>query len=330
MRGGSREGFHPRDRDREARTTFDRRRSRSPPRFARHENDSYRRRSPSPPRRAPLDADRLDIPRRYGSDIPDVQLLLLQEVDREFVAWVQRAFHDRGLKTDVMFLNPRFPRDALVQRQVIEGVHAIVDLDYAAQAQSKLSIQVFIRSGNSNVRFELYQGIDPTVAAELVLREKQQSAPSPVQPVQPVQPPAAYPPQNNYSSAYPYPYPHASGPSVPVQPAAPAPDLASMVGQLDNTALQALLASLQTGQVAAPQQAPHPGFAPQAPAVDIGFLLGNLRNVATGQQGVPGAHGYGSAPAYFPPGPGPISPTGGVADTAMVQNIMDQLKRAAR
>ncbi|KAM7204294.1 hypothetical protein V8F20_003707 [Naviculisporaceae sp. PSN 640] len=345
-RNGNRDGFYSRDRD--SGPAYNRRRSRSPPppRFSKFDNDSYRRRSPSPHRRASVESDQLDIPRRYGNDIPDVQLLLLQEVERDFVGWVQRAFNDRGLKTDVMFLNPRFPRDALVRRQVLEGVHAIVDLDYAAQAQGKLSIQVFSRSGGSNVRFESYQGIDPTIAAELVLREKSKPIISPVQPQVPYQHVpqygSGYPadPAAGYPYPYPHPHPQAPPPAIPSQPAAPpAADLASMVGQLDNNALQALLASLQTNQTIAPHQHAMPGYpaaGAQAPQVDVNLLLGNLRNAAASQPAVPpAAQGYGHTPGYMSAGAaGPVSPTGpgvGAApNAAIVQTIMDQLKRAAQ
>ncbi|KAM7221880.1 hypothetical protein V8F06_002631 [Rhypophila decipiens] len=337
VRNGNRDGFYPRDR--EVGNALDRRRSRSPPRFSRFENDSYRRRSPSPPRRAATaESDHLDLPRRYGNDIPDVQLLLLQEVDRDFVSWVQRVFNDRGLKTDVMFLSPRFPRDALVRRQVLEGVHAIVDLDFAAQTHAKLSIQVFSRSGGANVRFESYQGLEPSIAAELVLREKSKPIVSPVQPQAPY---PRMPYSSGYpadpSAGYPYPYPH---PQAPPPPAVAQPDLASMVGQLDNTSLQALLASLQTNQAPmGPQHGAHPGYhptaaGPQVPQVDINLLLGNLRNAAASQPVAvpPTAHqGYAHAPGYMSAG-GPVSPTGVGAppNAAIVQNIMDQLKRAAQ
>ncbi|KAK7941404.1 uncharacterized protein PG986_013791, partial [Apiospora aurea] len=121
-------------------------RSRSPSSY----NGGYRRRSPSPRYRGPptTEAD-LDIPRRYAGDVPDVQLLLLQEVDRDFVTWVQRSFAERGLKVDVMFLNPR------------------------AQSIAKIPLQVFDRSaGRHNARFDQYQDLDPAIAAELVARAK--------------------------------------------------------------------------------------------------------------------------------------------------------------
>ncbi|GAB1317555.1 nuclear polyadenylated RNA-binding protein 3 [Madurella fahalii] len=334
---GSRDGLYSRDRDLNG-AGHERRRSRSPARFIRYDNESYRRRSPSPHRRAPSDGDRLDIPRRYGPDVPDVQVLLLQEVSRDFVSWVQAAFHNRGLKTDVMYLNPRFPREAVVQRQVIEGVHAIVDLDYTAQSQGRIPIQVFIRSGSSSVRFEVYQGIDPTVAAQLVLREKSPAGPHLAQSR------PAYAP-SNYGQSYPteappvgYPYSYSQPAALPTQsqPVAPTPDLASMVGQLDNSALQALLASLQTPQAGHVQPGMAP--APQAAHIDVNALLGNLRNAAAAQAlPAPGVPTYGAAPAYASPMGGTI-PSGhsGVAglgggDTAQqVQTIIDQLKRAAQ
>ncbi|KAL2260178.1 hypothetical protein VTK26DRAFT_5911 [Humicola hyalothermophila] len=360
---GSRSGRDgPYSRDREFGGSHERRRSRSPPRYSRYgEEASYRRRSPSPHRRAPVDSDRLDLPHRFGADVPDVQILLLQEVSREFVSWVQGPFHNRGLKTDVMYLNPRFPRDAVVQRQVVEGVHAIIDLDYTAQAQGKIPLQLFIRSGGSSVRFEVYQNIDPPVAVELVLRERSQSVQS--------RPPPQYPP-TNYSQHYPtegappagYPYqypPQLAAPAAPVapvapvaqaQPAAPATtDLASMVGQLDNSALQALLASLQQNpqapaasvqghHAAMPTQQPA-GVAPPAaaPQIDMNALLGNLRNAAAAAAPAPApAPSYGAAPppAYAPPvahaGMPAAGGMGGVDTAQHVQTIIDQLKRAAQ
>jgi hypothetical protein len=267
------------------------------------------------------------MPRRFGADVPDVQILLLQEVSRDFVGWVQGAFHNKGLRTDVMYLNPRFPRETVLQRQVAEGVHAIVDLDYGAQTKGKIPIQVFIRSGGSSVRFELYQDVDPPIAAELVLREKSQPAAHLAQPQAHYAPPSySHPPHAQPPPAgYPY-YPQHAAPHAQPQPAPAGPDLASMVGNLDNTALQALLASLQTPQPGAAQAYPGvpPAGMPQAAQIDMNALLGNLRNAAAAQPAPPS---YGApAPAYAAPVPGGY---GGVDPAQQVQTIMDQLKRAA-
>ncbi|KAK3290681.1 uncharacterized protein B0H64DRAFT_378478 [Chaetomium fimeti] len=325
---GSRDGHYPRDRG------FDghqRRRSRSPARFNRYGGDDpYRRRSPSPHRRAPSDGDRFDLPRRFGADVPDVQILLLQEVSREFVGWVQGAFHNKGLKTDVMYLNPRFPRETVLQRQVVEGVYAIVDLDYGAQTKGKIPIQVFIRSGGSSVRFELYQDVDPPIAAELVGREKSQSAAHLAQPQTAYAPNHyAHPPQAQAPpSGYPYQYPQQAVLPAQPQPAPPGADLASMVGGLDNSALQTLLASLQNPQPGAPQT--YTGIpaasAPQAAQIDMNALLGNLRSAAAAQ---PASPSYGTAPSYGVPMGAAPGGYGGMDPAQQVQTIMDQLKRAA-
>ncbi|KAL1835995.1 hypothetical protein VTJ49DRAFT_5708 [Mycothermus thermophilus] len=352
-----RQGRSPSPRRNDPRGHFGRRRSRSPPRFGRYGDDGYRRRSPSPHRRTPSNADQFDLPRRFGPDVPDVQILLLQEVMRDFVAWVQGAFHTKGLRTDVMYLNPRFPRETVVQRLAAEGVHGIVDLDYAAQSKGKIPIQVFNGSGGSNVRFELYQDIDPPIAAELVIREKSQShaAHPPAQPPNPyAQPPAAH--YGHQPAGYPpYPYPpHPTAPVAAVPPAQPPhgaappaqqpaqPDLANIVGSLDNQALSALLAQLQTSQAqpAAPQGYPSAGAQPAAPAaphqqppIDMNALLGNLRSVAAAQQ----PQQQAQQPTGYPPAAAPgYSSAGGAygappVDAAQqVQSIMEQLKRAAQ
>ncbi|KAK3689879.1 hypothetical protein B0T22DRAFT_376282 [Podospora appendiculata] len=345
---GSRDGFFPRDREPSS-STFGRR-SRSPPRYGRANGDSYRQRSPSPRRRAPSDGDRLDIPRRYGAAVPDVQMLLRGEVSRDFVAWVQHAFHERGLKTDVMFLSPRFPREALVQRQVLEGVHAIIDLELTAQTKNKIPVQIFKRSGGASAQFELYQDLDPATAAALVEREKSQSAPQLIQsgPVYPTNN-YAHPYPTGPSNGYPYQYPQAASQAPPPahpQPLGGMPDVANWVGQLDNTGLQALLASLQTSQGVITNQGSHPSMsgnfqppgAPQAAQIDINTLLGNLRNGAAAHTPMTGIT-YGSAQAYGQNGaamPGihnaPVGMAGyGGADTAQqVQTIIDQLKRATQ
>jgi len=335
-RRGGRNGFGSRGRELEG---YDRRRSRTPPRFGRNGPGSYRTRSPSPQRRSQPDGG-LDLPRRYGAAVPDVQFLLLQEVPREFVAWVQRPFNDRGLKTDVMFLSPRFPRDAVVQRQILEGVHAIVELDYNAQLQRTIPIQVFRRLPNDTVRFDQYQNLEPPVAVEIVIREKaSHPAPAPSYPHagygQPSYPQnaAAAPPAANYG----HPYHNGAVAPAPVQPVAPAIDLRGMVGQLDNASLQALLASIQQPSQAA---AAYPGSSAnlaQAPPPDINAIFANLQST-TANQAIPpagygGAANYGANPAYMAPGPAASNAGGfggGDAVDQQVQTILGQLRRVAQ
>jgi hypothetical protein len=211
------------------------------------------------------------------------------QLDRNFVSWVEGELVGRGLKTEVMFLSPRLNLEAIIRRQVLEGVHAVSQLDMRAQNSSKIPLRVFDRqAGASNVRFNEYQDLEPKIAAELVLRAKQTQAPTPTygQPPAPTYPQAptpqySQPPAPAYAAPYPQPpAPAYAAPQPQPQYAQPqpyqqalasaaTPDLAKLVGQLDNATLQQLLGSMST-----PQQ---PQNAPAANAsIDLASLLGRL------------------------------------------------------
>lgn len=71
-----------------------------------------------------------------------------------FIFHVENAFRNRGLRVDVLVLGPRIPLNAAVQRQIKEGVLAVVRLSRPNQFSRKIPLQVFDRSGGSdNVRF---------------------------------------------------------------------------------------------------------------------------------------------------------------------------------
>lgn len=89
----------------------------------------------------------------------------MQELDRGFVSWVEGEFRARGVKVETMFLSPRLPLDAVIRRQILEGVHAVSQLDMRSQNSSKIPLQVFDRQGGANnVRFDEYRDLDPRIA----------------------------------------------------------------------------------------------------------------------------------------------------------------------
>ncbi|OAA49634.1 Nucleotide-binding, alpha-beta plait [Metarhizium rileyi] len=309
-------------------------RSRSPA-YGRTDRDAYRRRSPSPQGR-PRTETELDIPRRYGVDVPDVQIILQPDVNRDFVNWIEGAFKVKGLKSQVMYLHPRFPKDQVIQRQAAEGVHGVVDLDLRAQNLGRVPVQVFDRSaGSNNVRFDQYVDLDPGTAAEVILRAKSSAAPA------------------NYDQGYagngayvnPYGAQHqqpgfgrgqqpAAYPLQPQQqPPGSAADIAALVGQVDNATLQRLLSTIQ-GQAATPPAAgsyPHSAVShtTHSPQVDIQAILGSLGGTAPQQLAPPQASPYG--PPYGGPQPNGGSNQGAGGNNgdaaSQVQNIMAQLAR---
>lgn len=275
----------------------DRRRSRSRSPYGRMET-RYRERSPSPRSREAMEDASLSIPRREPRDVPDVQIILLEQLDRQFVSWVESEMRGRGIKVEVMFLSPRLPLQAVIRRQIMEGVQAVSKLDLRSQNMSKVSLQLFDRSGGpSAIRFDEYQDLDPKIAAELVLRAKNDKSqvfnPPPFVP--PQQPQYQPPPMQTYQP-----------PPISAPAQAGNPNLSSVVGSLDNATLQMLLGTLTANaQVQAPSQ-PHLQMPPQQhnppaaqgnAAIDLTNLLNNLQQ--NQQRGPPQQQQQYQVPAQY-------------------------------
>lgn len=237
-----------------------------------------------------------------------------------------------------MYLHPRIPKEQVIQQQVAEGVHAVVELDLRTQSLGRIPVQAFDRSaGMSNVRYDQYVDLDPNTAAEVILRAKTSGAANYSQSYGGAGgytnayngPPQQQPQQATYQAQQPY-------PPTQAQASQSAAELAGLMGQVDNTTLQRLLTSIQatpTGGVSGvPATALRPGVAPPAAAnqqLDIQAILGTLNGNAAGQQqGLPQSpYGtpYGAAHAMPNSGTPQTGPNGEAA--AQVQNIMAQLAR---
>ena len=250
-----------------------RQRSRSPPRYG---NGGARYRSPSPRGGREVDNDDLPLPRRAPRDVPDVQIIVLEQLDRDFIGWIEKAFSSRGVRVDVLLLSPRLSEQAVVRRQITEGVIAVSKLTAANQISAKINLQVFDRRGGvNNVKFEEYDGLDPGVCVELVLRAKASA-----------NPPAPTPSYGGYGSAAPaygappppvqYGYGQTAQQPPPVQYGAPPPgygpgygqpasqlappaggsappNLQNLITSLDPSGLQNLLSAMNQQTPATPQ-----------------------------------------------------------------------------
>lgn len=223
----------------------------------------------------------MPLPKRDPSSVPDVQLIVLDHLEREFVAWVEQAFSTRGLRVDSLLLSPRLSEQAVVRRQIVEGVVAVSKMTRANQGSSKIGLQIFNRRGGANnVSFEEYENLDPSICAELVLRAKSANAPS-----------------HNYSSA--------SG------------GYGNQQFSGSNQQQSSYSYGSQFTQPGFPHQAP-PGFsqgpamrsnAPQVPP-NLQHLITNLNSndlqnllsAMNPQSGGTGSSGIGSAQSPFPPG----------------------------
>jgi hypothetical protein len=101
------------------------------------------------------DEDDLPLPRRFPRDVPDVQIIAVEDISRDFIGYVESFFKKRGLRTDALFLSARLPEDAVMRRQIIEGVLAVIRLTRINQLTGKIPVRMFDRSaGAENVKFE--------------------------------------------------------------------------------------------------------------------------------------------------------------------------------
>ena len=75
--------------------------------------------------------------------------------NRGFIAHIENIFKDRGIRCDVLLLSPRLSEQAVIKRQILEGVSCVVRLTRMSIATGKLSLQLFDRRhGQGDVRFE--------------------------------------------------------------------------------------------------------------------------------------------------------------------------------
>ncbi|OQO08156.1 hypothetical protein B0A48_06950 [Cryoendolithus antarcticus] len=255
------------------RDTRDRYRDRSPEQYGRNGRSDYGR-SADPD-------DELPLPRRAPGNVPDVQILVLDSLHRDFTAWVQGIFEQQGLKVETLILSTRLDPDQVIRRQLLEGVLAVCRLDRNHQNSGKVDLRVFNRSaGAMNVTYDDYDNQDPQICAALALRAKQQSQ-AQVQQRPPPQQYNGYQPPSQYSAAPPlqqqqhyptYPpqlpqqsYPYAPAPSSyppqatypqPTSQQAPSqpPNLQQLITNLDPAGLQSLLSAM--GQQQPPAQTP--------------------------------------------------------------------------
>lgn len=80
---------------------------------------------------------------------------LMLTVSRNFLMYVDKGFKEQGIRTDTLFLSPRMTLAAVLRRQILEGVQAVMRLTRQSQLTGKVPLQIFDRRGGTgNVSFE--------------------------------------------------------------------------------------------------------------------------------------------------------------------------------
>lgn len=327
------------------------RRSPSPPRGYRRDDRTVSRNGPrspmygssynTPQPAAYDDEANLPYPRRDPRNVPDIQLIVIDTVDQAFINWIEDGFKRKGLSAATTWLNQRTPLQAVVKRQIVEGVQAVVKISSSHQVRSKIPLQVFDRgAGSSNVTFNEYADLDVPIAADLVLQARRRERGGLQPPLPPQYPPSLYQPQSPYAVS-----PNTStGTASPWGP--PAPPQFPPLSQQHLHPYQ----NPQQQQYRPPPQSPYFNTPQSATAQspNLQDLLANLKG-GTAPPTPQSAHSagqphtpYGQPHQQFPYGhppqppqygqysqpPGPQQQQSGQPQN--VQHIMDQLARYQR
>jgi len=81
-------------------------------------------------------------------------LLYVANYSSDFIRYVEDTFRTQNLRVNVLIMSPRLSEAAVVRRQIVEGVLAIVRLDAGSLAKGNVNVQIFDRRlGAGNVQF---------------------------------------------------------------------------------------------------------------------------------------------------------------------------------
>ncbi|KAJ3176987.1 hypothetical protein HDU87_004702 [Geranomyces variabilis] len=233
-RGSDRHGHRrdsPRRRRRSASVSPDRKASKwGPPDVGRREVVL-----PTPTMSAPPVATGVfSLASRTGSAVPECQIIVLSDMDRNYIGQVEAIIRNAGIKADVINMNAGMSVHDIVYQMMAEGCRGVLFLERKHAVSKTCSLQIF-QVGNTVAE---YENVNPEIAALLLIRDRS------VRPV--IQPALPAGPQNNIASVL------ATLLGQQAQPQAAAAGAAG--GGMDAQMLVTLMATLQQQQQQQQQQ----------------------------------------------------------------------------
>ncbi|KAI8913095.1 hypothetical protein DFJ77DRAFT_67694 [Powellomyces hirtus] len=117
---------------------------------------------------APVGSGVYPLPLRMVPNVPECQIIVLTEMDRNYVNQVEYTVRNAGIKVDVMSLDQGTPLRDLVSQMIAEGVRGVVFLERRHAVSKTASMQIF-QLGNTVAE---YENINPEIAALLFLRDR--------------------------------------------------------------------------------------------------------------------------------------------------------------
>ncbi|CAG8477580.1 4377_t:CDS:2 [Ambispora leptoticha] len=134
-------------------------------------------------------------PSREFSYLPECQIIVLDEIERNMLWEVERAFTEASISVHSIHLSrKKLHINAVIRQMIVEGVHAMVFLERMLLLNGRVNVQVFdqsLRTRDANVKYDEYENIRIDEAVALILRARTSQPP---QQQQPVPPPSNMPP----------------------------------------------------------------------------------------------------------------------------------------
>nr|CAG8591369.1 13525_t:CDS:2 [Entrophospora candida] len=102
------------------------------------------------------------LPRRQGNEVPECQIIALEEVDRE-----------ANISVHTLHLSRKLQIQAVVRQMIVEGVHAVIFLERVLAINGKVNMQIFEHQRfQDNVKYDEYNSIKIEEAVGLLLRAR--------------------------------------------------------------------------------------------------------------------------------------------------------------
>ncbi|CAG8520070.1 13775_t:CDS:2 [Acaulospora morrowiae] len=133
----------------------------------RQSRDPYRSQSHDEP------DDEFPLPRRQGGDVPECQIIVLEEVERNFLWQVEGSFREASISVHTLHLSRKLQIQSVIRQMIMEGVHAVIFMERHLALNGLVNMQIFDQSRTGdNVKYDEYNGIKVEEAVGLLLRTR--------------------------------------------------------------------------------------------------------------------------------------------------------------
>ncbi|ORY06277.1 hypothetical protein K493DRAFT_404035 [Basidiobolus meristosporus CBS 931.73] len=115
------------------------------------------------------------LPRRFGDQIPFCQIIVLDQIDRQFIWHVENSLRGSSISVDTLFISPKISLRSVIRQMILEGVHAVIFIEKQHQVMQKVSLQVFDQKSRvgDNVKFDAYDNVSVEEALAVMMRHKE-------------------------------------------------------------------------------------------------------------------------------------------------------------